>query len=130
MRPNYAHVKNNKLEQTIAVGYDQESGAAMNGSKLNRGMTARLSRVSASDIGDGAILVMVGSYAPAHEGHVAAMTAALAAIESSGEKVACLMYVPNGDSYVSFKLHDAHAESGGLRYTPQRHLGQGGYVEN
>lgn len=56
----------------------------------------------------GVILLMVGSYAPVHEGHVAAMTAAVAAVEASGQQVASVVYVPNGDSYVSFKIRDSH----------------------
>jgi nicotinic acid mononucleotide adenylyltransferase len=51
---------------------------------------------------------MVGSYAPAHIGHIAAMTAAVSALEASGEKVAASIYVPNADAYVSFKVRDTN----------------------
>ncbi len=62
---------------------------------------------SGMKLGDGVVLIMVGSFAPAHVGHVAAMTAATAAIERSDQRMAGVVYVPNGDSYVSFKIHDS-----------------------
>lgn len=67
----------------------------------------RLSKACVPEFGDGVVPIMIGSFAPAHEGHVAAMTAAIAAVEVSGGKVAGVVYVPNGDSYVSFKIHDS-----------------------
>jgi nicotinic acid mononucleotide adenylyltransferase len=68
----------------------------------------RLSHARFTEVCEGISLLMVGSFAPAHAGHVAAITAAVEAVETSGERVAGIVYVPNGDSYVSFKLHDAH----------------------
>lgn len=65
-----------------------------------------LSEAAGIDVKEGAVLILVGSYAPAHIGHVAAMTSAKTALESSGEKVAAVIYVPNGDAYVSMKVND------------------------
>lgn len=67
-----------------------------------------LSEADPSSFSEGVFLLMVGSYAPAHVGHVAAMTAARIALTERGQKVAGMIYVPNGDSYVSFKIHDTH----------------------
>lgn len=67
---------------------------------------AVLSEANASWFGEGVFLLMVGSYAPAHAGHVAAMKAARIALTERGQKVAGMIYVPNTDSYVSFKIQD------------------------
>lgn len=74
----------------------------------NNAPVSVLSETDSSSFGEGVFLLMVGSYAPAHIGHVAAMTAARVALTERNQKVAGMIYVPNGDSYVSVKIHDTH----------------------
>ena len=78
----------------------------MNNDKNGQMSVFRLSEVSAPELNEGAILIMVGSFAPPHVGHIAAMTAAYSALEALGQKIAGMVYVPNTDSYVSVKVED------------------------
>lgn len=55
---------------------------------------------------EGVGLVMVGSFAPVHEGHLDAMQSAEEALLLSGENVLASTFTPNSDSYVSIKLND------------------------
>jgi nicotinic acid mononucleotide adenylyltransferase len=99
----FTHLKNRIYLVFSAVQCSNERRSWM--SKLgNQPGVYRLS--DGAKPGDGVILIMVGSFAPAHDGHIAAMTAATAAIEAAGQELAGVVYVPNGDSYVSFKIHD------------------------
>lgn len=57
---------------------------------------------------EGAGLVMVGSLAPVHEGHLDAMQSAEQALIEMGERVVASTFTPNSDSYVSVKLNDTN----------------------
>lgn len=51
-------------------------------------------------------LIMVGSYAPVHEGHFDAMRSAERKLAFQGDDVAGNIFAPNSDSYVLKKLQD------------------------
>ncbi len=51
-------------------------------------------------------LVMVGSYAPVHEGHFDAMRSAEKRLLLQNDDIAGNVFAPNSDSYVLKKLHD------------------------
>jgi nicotinic acid mononucleotide adenylyltransferase len=53
-------------------------------------------------------LVMVGSYAPVHEGHFDAMRSAERRLLIEDDDIAGNVFAPNSDSYVLKKLHDTH----------------------
>ncbi len=61
----------------------------------------------------GAAVVMVGSFAPIHEGHVDAITSAKRALTSKGVAVETLVIAPNSSEYVVDKLG---SEQGGWPY--------------
>lgn len=67
----------------------------------------RLSDERARVVGRGPVLLMVGSFAPPHRGHVAGMAAARRALEADGEAVAGVAYTANSDSYVSTKVDNS-----------------------
>ena len=51
-------------------------------------------------------IILVGSYAPVHEGHLDAMRSAERELLAQGESIAGNIFAPNSDSYVLKKLHD------------------------
>lgn len=55
-------------------------------------------------------LIMVGSFAPFHEGHADAMDSAKKVLSRLGENVVASVFVPNSDTYVSKKLCDTNSE--------------------
>lgn len=70
------------------------------------GEIRKLSEATRSVDNEGVGLVMVGSFAPVHEGHLDAMQSAEEAMLLSGENVLASTFTPNSDSYVSIKLND------------------------
>lgn len=66
----------------------------------------RLSENDAAISNQGNVLMMVGSFAPVHIGHIDAMESAEKALYIGGECVSSSVFVPNSDSYVSVKLND------------------------
>jgi nicotinic acid mononucleotide adenylyltransferase len=56
----------------------------------------------------GAVLVLVGSFAPPHRSHVAVADAAIRRLVTQGEPVRALLVVPNRDSYVQVKIGDRY----------------------
>lgn len=59
----------------------------------------------------GNLLMMVGSYAPVHAGHIDAMESAARALTESDERVSATIFTPNSDSYVvSVKLQDTEGK--------------------
>jgi len=56
-------------------------------------------------------LVMVGSFAPIHAGHIDAMQSAESAfLKQYNERLIAKVFAPNSDSYVSIKLNDKNGE--------------------
>lgn len=51
-------------------------------------------------------LIMVGSYAPVHDGHFDAMRSAERRLLTTGDDIAGSVFAPNSDSYVLKKLDD------------------------
>lgn len=70
----------------------------------------RLSTTEKSEPNQGAALVMVGSFAPVHEGHFDAIMSAERTMIAKGEDVSALVFAPNSDSYVSTKLNDTNGD--------------------
>lgn len=70
----------------------------------------RLSQIVAPIETRGNVLMMVGSFAPAHDGHIDAMESAEKALLKTDETVAANVFVPNSDSYVSIKLDDSEGK--------------------
>lgn len=66
----------------------------------------RLSTTEKLEPGQGTALIMVGSFAPVHEGHFDAMMSAERTMIAKGEDISTLVFAPNSDSYVSTKLND------------------------
>lgn len=67
----------------------------------------KLSNAENPATSEGLTLLMVGSYAPVHEGHFSSMLAAKDALESQNEPVSNIVFTPNSDSYVTdIKLRD------------------------
>lgn len=66
----------------------------------------RLSLASSKAGSEGSTLVMVGSFAPVHYGHIDTMQAATRVVESEIGPVNARVFAPNSDSYVSLKLND------------------------
>lgn len=58
------------------------------------------------DDNDGSTLLMVGSFAPVHAGHIDAMASAERALLRNGEQVKSAVFTPNSDSYVLKKVDD------------------------
>jgi len=56
---------------------------------------------------NGNTLMMVGSFAPVHNGHFDAMESAEKSLIQRGEIVSANVFAPNSDSYVSVKLDDS-----------------------
>lgn len=71
------------------------------------GEIKKLSTVTRQIADESVGLVMVGSFAPVHEGHLDAMQSAERALSDNGEKVRASIFTPNSDSYVSIKLNDS-----------------------
>lgn len=69
-----------------------------------------LSTIENFEQGQGSALVMVGSFAPVHEGHFDAIMSAERAMIAKGEDVSALVFAPNSDSYVSTKLKDTDGD--------------------
>lgn len=58
----------------------------------------------------GSTLVMVGSFAPVHYGHLDVMKSAERAVNNHVGRVNAAVFAPNSDSYVSIKLNDTLGE--------------------
>lgn len=67
----------------------------------------RLSSANVYRNSDASGLIMVGSYAPVHEGHFDAMRSAEKRLLIQDDDIAGNVFAPNSDSYVLKKLHDA-----------------------
>lgn len=70
----------------------------------------RLSDSNKPSIENGVALVMVGSFAPVHEGHFDAIVSAKKALEDLDERVSVVVMSPNSDSYVLKKVGDETGE--------------------
>lgn len=72
-------------------------------------MSRRVERLSGASVysnPDASGLVMVGSYAPVHEGHFDAMRSAERRLRAGGDDVSGAVFAPNSDSYVLDKIQD------------------------
>jgi nicotinic acid mononucleotide adenylyltransferase len=77
------------------------------GPALN-GAAPRLSQMQFIAPPDGAVIVLVGSFAPPHRSHVAVAEAAARLLSARDERVGAAVFVPNRDSYVGVKVGDRH----------------------
>lgn len=66
----------------------------------------RLSTSQPYNNSEASALLMVGSFAPVHNGHLDAMESAERTLIANGEDIAGNIFVPNSDSYVLQKLND------------------------
>lgn len=66
----------------------------------------RLSTASKYQDSNASGLIIVGSYAPVHEGHFDAMRSAEKRLMIQDDDIAGNIFAPNSDSYVLKKLHD------------------------
>ena len=71
---------------------------------------SRLSNAEKLSEDSGVVLVMVGSFAPVHVGHIDSIIAATETLRDNGEIVSAAVLTPNSDSYVSLKLDDKVGE--------------------
>lgn len=67
--------------------------------------------LEASATGDAAILCFVGSFAPIHDGHLAAMAAADEAVRRRGLKVIGAAFAPHSEEEVTTKIVPHHADA-------------------
>lgn len=57
--------------------------------------------------GDKIVLLLIGSFAPFHQGHISTMEAAATKLQQEGYEIAAKIFTPNGDTYVvNEKLKD------------------------
>lgn len=73
-------------------------------------MIKKLSSAQEASNSNSSALIMVGSFAPLHPGHIDAMESAERVILRLDGSLAGLVYAPNSDSYVSLKLNDKVGE--------------------
>lgn len=61
------------------------------------------------NVAEGAVLVLVGSFAPPHRSDVPVAEAAMRMLAAHREAVRALVVVPNRDSYVQIKIGDTRS---------------------